>query len=86
MIRPRDMTAAEYKEYQGGITGYMQSYIYCRKIFDESNERLKQAKQAFNNYLILLAEDAVNDDPFGEYELEDCIETETDEIEAYSGM
>lgn len=82
-IRPKDMTAAEYKKYQGGITGYLQSYIYCRKVFDESNERIKQAKQAFNNYLVLLAEDATNDDPFGEYELEDDYNSE---IEICSAM
>lgn len=85
-MRPRDMTAAEYKEYQGGITGYMQSIIYCRKVFKESNNRLALLKQSYQEYLILLAEEAVNNDPFGEYELEDCVETETDEIEAYSNM
>jgi len=84
---PKDMTAEQYRTYQGGeITGYLQSYVYCRKIFDESNERLKQAKQSFHNYLNLLAEEGVNNDPFGEYEIEDCIDTETEEIEAYSGM
>lgn len=81
---PKDMTAEQYKEYQGGeITGYLQSYIYCRKIFDESNERIKQAKQAFNNYLILLADEAVNKDTFGEYKLEDDYNSE---IETCSAM
>lgn len=86
MIRPRDMSADQYREYQGGITGYLQSYVYCRKVFQESNNRIALLKQSYQEYLILLAEDAVNKDPFGEYEIEDCIDPEIDEIEAYRSM
>lgn len=80
---PKDMTAEQYKEYQGGITGYMQSIIYCRKIFNESNNRLKLLKRSYQEYLILLADEAVNEDTFGEYELDDDYSSE---IETCSAM
>lgn len=72
---PSKMTAEEYKEYQGGITGHFQSWIYCQKLYNDSNRRVLQVERDFKEFL-LNAEDreAENTDLLGDYDFDGDLE------------
>ena len=72
---PSNMTAEEYKEYQGGITGHFQSWIYCQKLYNDSNNRVREVERDFKEYLRNAGErEAENTDLLGDYEFDGDLE------------
>ena len=79
-VNPSAMTAEEYREYQGGITGHFQSWIYCHKLYNDSNNRVLEVERDFKEYLRNAGErEAENIDLLGDYDFDS-------EIDAYLTM